>query len=306
MITFGHQTQNTSMIKNILIPTDFSETATLAKAHGARMAQLFNAKIFLLHSVETTLYTAGVGEPVLMPDMENIYKEATDQLKKAAEDIKTEYSVEVSTVIASGRPTAAIANAVKENAIDIIIMGTHGANGFEELFMGSNAHKVVTIATCPVITIRLTTKTIGFANIILPMGSYLHSRQKVNNAIELAKVYGSTIHVLGLLETNDREDDNKFSIKIESVEHALKYANINYTKKVLRANNPAVEAMKFSEEINADLILIMTEHESDLTGMFLGASAKQIVNHSKIPVMSIRPEETMIETFDPEGGTGTL
>jgi len=293
-------------IKNILIPTDFSETAILAIAHGAKMAQLFKAKIFLLHSVETTLYTAGVGEPVMMPDIQDIYKEATEQLNKTAEALKTEYAIDIAPIIANGRPAAAIASAVKENNIDIIIMGTHGASGFEELFMGSNAHKVVTIAPCPVITIRLTTKTIGFANIILPIGSYLHSRQKVNNAIELAKVYGSTVHILGLLETNDKEDDSKFAIKIETVEHALNHANIKYTKKIIRATNPAVEAMKFSEEINGDLILIMTEHESDLTGMFLGASAKQIVNHSKIPVMSIRPEETMIETFSPDGGTGTL
>lgn len=295
-----------STIKNILIPTDFSETATLAVAHGAKMAQLFKAKIFLLHSVETTLFTAGIGEPVMMPDIQEIYKEANEELNKVAGDLKSKYGVDVVPIIASGRPAAAISSAVKENAIDIIIMGTHGASGFEELFMGSNAHKVVTISTCPVITIRLTTKTIGFSNIILPIGSYLHSRQKVNNAIELAKVYNATVHILGLLDTNDKEDGDKFAIKMETVEHALKEAAIRYTKKIIRATNPAVEAMKFSEEVNGDLILIMTEHESDLTGMFLGASAKQIVNHSKIPVMSIRPEETMIETFDPEGGTGTL
>lgn len=295
-----------STIKNILIPTDFSETATLAVAHGVNMARLFNAKIYLLHSVETTMYTAGVGEPVMMVDLDSIYKNATTQLNKEAEQIKSEYHADVTTIIASGRPATAIMDAVKEHHIDIIIMGTHGASGFEELFMGSNAHKVVNVATCPVITIRLTTKTIGFSNIILPIGSYFYSRQKVNNAIELAKVYNSTVHILGLLETNDKEEDDKFAIKIESVEHALQHAGVKYTKKIIRANNPAVEAMKLSEEIGADLILIMTEHESDLTGMFMGPSAKQIVNHSKIPVMSIHPQETMIETFDPEGGTGTL
>lgn len=295
-----------STIKKILIPTDFSETATLAVAHGAMMAHLFNAQIYLLHSVETSLYAAGPGEPVLMLDAENIYKDAVQELNNQADEIKKDYDVDITTLMVSGKPVVAITNAVKENNIDIIIMGTHGASGFEELFMGSNAHKIVNIAPCPVITIRLSTKTIGFSNIILPIGSYLQSRQKVNNAIELASRYKSTIHLLGLLETNDKEEDNKFEIKLETVERALKHANIKYTKKMLRANSPAVEAMKFSEQIGGDLILIMTEHESDLTGMFLGASAKQIVNHSKIPVMSIRPQETMIETFDPEGGLGII
>lgn len=293
-------------IKNILIPTDFSETAALAVAHGTMMAHLFNAKIYLLHSVEAIMYPGGPGEPVMAPDMETIYRDAMEQLRKEAEAIKGKHTVEITTLITSGRPATAINDAAKENKIDIIIMGTHGASGFEELFMGSNAHKVVTVATCPVITIRLSTKSIGFKNIILPIGSYLQSRQKVNNAIKLASVYNSAVHILGLLETNDKEDDMKFGIKLETVEKALQHANIKYTKKMIRANNTAAEAMKFSEEVGGDLILIMTEHESDLTGMFMGASAKQIVNHSKIPVMSIRAQETMIETFNPEGGTGTL
>ena len=295
-----------STIKSILIPTDFSETATLAVAHGANMAHLFNAKIYLLHSVETTLFAAGPGEPVLALEGENVYKVAVEQLNKQAEEIKKKYNVDIATLIVSGKPAAAITTAVKENNIDIIIMGTHGASGFEELFMGSNAHKVVNLAPCPVISIRLTTKTIGFKNIVLPIGSTIHSRQKVDNAIQLASKYNSTVHLLGLLETNDSMDDKKFGIKLETVEKVLKHANITYTKKLIRAHNPAIEAMKFSDEIGGDLIMIMTDHESDLTGMFMGAVAKQIVNHSKIPVMSIRPEETMIETFDPEGGTGQL
>lgn len=165
---------------------------------------------------------------------------------------------------------------------------------------------MVNLAPCPVISIRLTTKKIGFSNIILPIGNSIHSRQKVNNAIELASKYNSTVHILGLLQTDDKMDDDKFKIKLDTVEQALKKANIKFTKKVIRANNPAVEAMRFSEEVGGDLIMIMTDHESDLTGIFMGAGSKQIVNHSKIPVMSIRPEETMIDTFDPEGGTGVL
>lgn len=295
-----------STIKNILIPTDFSETAVLAIASGVKMAHLFKAKVYLFHAVETTLYAAGPGEPVLMLDAENVFKGATEQLNKQAGEIKKEYDIDITTLVVNGKPASSITQAVKDNNIDIIIMGTHGASGFEELFMGSTAHKVVTLAPCPVITIRLTRKTTGFKNIIVPIGNTIHSRQKVNNAIELASRYNATIHLLGLLQTDDNMDDDKFKIKIETVENALKHAHVNFTKKIVRALNPAVEAMRFSEEIGGDLILIMTDHESDLTGIFMGVGSKQIVNHSKIPVMSIRPIESMIETFDPEGGTGVL
>ncbi len=185
-------------------------------------------------------------------------------------------------------------------------MGTHGASGFEEFFIGSNTHKVVHIAPCPVISVQMFAKRVGFSNIIMPIGNNLHSRQKVNNVIELANVYKSTVHILGLLETDDATDEKKFEIKLNSVENAVKHAGITYTRKLIRGNKLAIEALEYSKEVGGDLIAIMTGHESDMNDTFLGAFAKHIVNHSKIPIMSIKPEETMIEVFDPEGGTGVL
>ncbi|HTA26484.1 MAG TPA: universal stress protein [Bacteroidia bacterium] len=293
-------------IKNILIPTDFSETANLAVAHGANMAHLFNAKMFLLHSVEPFTAINAPGEPALVMEAENMYNDGVAQLKKVASEITQKYNVDITTITVNGKPAAAISEAVKDNNIDIIVMGTHGASGFEEFFIGSNTHKVVNLATCPVISIQATSKNVGFSNIVAPISNSTHSRQKINNIIELASKYNSTVHLLGLLETNDPVDAKKFDIKLESVENMLKKANIKFTKKLVHGHNPAVEAMKFSEEVNGDLIVIMTDHESDLTGMFLGTVAKQIVNHSKIPVMSIRPIASDVEAFDPAGGTGEI
>ncbi len=293
-------------IKNILIPTDFSETANLAVAHGANMAKLFNAKIYLLHAVEANIPIGAPGEPALVIEADNIYNDAVAQLKKIADELTQKYQVEIATIAVNGKPAAAVAEAVKENNIDIIVMGTHGASGFEEFFIGSNAHKVVNLATCPVISIQVNSKNVGFSNIVAPISNSTHSRQKINNIIELAAKYNSTVHLLGLLETNDATDAKKFEIKLESVEHTLNKANVKFTKKLVHGHNPAVEAMKFSEEVNGDLIVIMTDHESDLTGMFLGTVAKQIVNHSKIPVMSIRPIPANYEEFDPAGGTGEI
>ncbi len=295
-----------STIKNILIPTDFSETATLAVAHGAHMAHLFKARIYLLHSVETTLYSGSPGEPILMQAAETIYNMGADQLKKVADEIRKDYEVEIITLTVNGKPASAIAEAVKDHAIDIIIMGTHGASGFQEVFVGSNTNRTVHLAPCPVISIMAASKDIGFENIVMPISNTLHSRQKINNVIELATKYNSTVHVIGLLESQDTTDENKFNLKLESVTSALTHATIKYTLKTVRGRNLAIEAMKFSEEIGADLITIMNDHESDLAGMLLGAVAKHIVNHSKIPVMSIPPEKSTVEDFDPAGGSGTL
>jgi len=293
-------------IKRILIPTDFSETARLAVMHGAYMAHLFNAKLFLLHAIETEVY-AMLPEPAFVMEIETPQEPITEKLNRAADDIVKKYAVEISTLTITGKPSKGIISAVKENDIDLIIMGTHGAGGFEEFFVGSNTQQVVHLAPCPVLSVQKFAKRVGFSNIVLPIDSTLHSRQKVNNLITLATAYKSTVHILGLLQKSDKYiDEKKFEIKLDSVEDSLKQAGIPYTKALVRGDNLAMEAMDYSKKIGGDLIVIMSDHESSLTGMFMGAYAQQIVNHSKIPVMSIKPEETTIEEFDLTGGTGVI
>lgn len=293
-------------IKRILIPTDFSETAELAVAHGAYMAHLFKAKIFLLHAVEAEVF-AMLPESALVMEVETPQEFVTEKLNQVASSIVKKYDVELSTITVNGKPSKGIAVAVKENDIDLIVMGTHGAGGFEEFFIGSNTQRVAHLAPCPVISIQKSAKKVGFSNIIMPIDTTLHSRQKINNVISLATAYKSTVHILGLLEKDNEDiDEKKFKIKLDSVEDRLTQANIPFTKKIVRGDNLAVEAMNYSDKVGGDLLVIMSDHESNLTGMFMGAYAQQIVNHSKIPVMSIKPEETIIETFDPIGGTGII
>jgi nucleotide-binding universal stress UspA family protein len=293
-------------IKRILIPTDFSETAQLAVAHGAYMAHLFKAKVFLLHAVEAEVY-AMLPESALVMEIETPQEHVAEKMNRIADNIVKKYDIELSTLTVNGKPANTIATAIKENGIDLIIMGTHGAGGFEEFFIGSNTHRVVTLAPCPVLSIQKFAKKVGFSNIVMPIDSTLHSRQKINNVITLATAYKSNVHILGLLEKDtDEVDEKKFQIKLDSVEDRLVQANIPFTKKLVRGDNLAVEAMNYSKEVRGDLIVIMSDHESKLTGIFMGAYAQQIVNHSKIPVLSIKPEDTTIETFDLTGGTGVI
>jgi nucleotide-binding universal stress UspA family protein len=57
--------------------------------------------------------------------------------------------------------------------------------------------------------------------------------------------------------------------------------------------------MEYATEIKADLIIIMNEQEVNTTGFFMGPYAQQVVNHSKIPVISIRPSSSDVEFVNP-------
>ncbi len=279
-------------IEKILIPTDFSETGLLALEHGAFMARLLKAELFLLHVIEVAEYKYQVHEPIdVVRSDDEVEQAAAEKLEAVADRIRTEYGIKVQTLMGEGRPAQGIAELAKEREADLIIMGTHGAKGFEEYFIGSNAQKTVTIASCPVLTVQTHAQKLGFSDIVVPIDNSLHSREKVDHAIALASHYASRVHILGLLNTDEDTNEKKFNIKLDAVEKAVKHAGLVYTRHTVKGSNLAEEALNYSGRAGADLIVVLADHESSMHGAFLGGFAKQIINHSKIPVLSIRPTE---------------
>jgi nucleotide-binding universal stress UspA family protein len=279
-------------VKNILVPTDFSKTSLLAVDYAAFMASLSKANLYLLHSLEFPDTAYNIYNPItVIQNNEELEKGAVKSLKDFAEKLKKKYSITVKTICSKGKASGAIVKEVTDNKIDIVVMGTHGAHGFNEYFMGSNAHQTVMICPCPVITVQTPSKKLGFTNIVLPIDDNLHSRQKVDYAINLAKIYSAKINILGLRDSKDKSDIKKFNIKLDSVQKAIDKAGLASDCKIVKGKNLAVSAMAYSEKVKADLIVVLSDHESDMSGMFLGMFAKQIVNHSKIPVMSVKPVE---------------
>ena len=167
-------------------------------------------------------------------------------------------------------------------------MGTHGNSGFLSHFIGSNASKVIHSSKVPVLTIQEHIKKIGFSKIVLPIDSSRHSRDKVGIAAGMAEKYGAEIHVLGCVTPLHEEELGLMNVRIKQVETFLDKHEIIYKSVIKHGNNLAKMSMGFSQEINADLLVIMTEQEST-PGLFMGPFAQQIVNHSQIPVLSITP-----------------
>jgi nucleotide-binding universal stress UspA family protein len=279
-------------IQRILVPVDFLPASEYAIEYGSYLAKAFSAEIFLLHILESEqMYPPEwFGSKNQNADSRFIRKKVSEKLGEHSKNIKKKYGIVSKTILTIGKPATKIAETVLERSINLIVMGTHGASGFEEFFIGHTAHKVVNISPCPVITLREGfTLSAGIKSIVLPIDESLHSRQKVQNVISVASKCKSIVHILGVIQSKDKSEVAKFNIKVNSVEKAVKKAGLVCTRKVIKGSNVALEAMNYAEEVNAELLAIMTDHESNMTGTFMGAFAQQIINHSIVPVLSIKP-----------------
>lgn len=276
-------------IGRIAVPTDFSESAEVALDFALKMAKMFNADIALIHILEEGAYAG-----IFSPSEKTQYVErekAQQRLQDKAHSLEKEHGINVSQEVRTGRIYDQIIEASREAGADIIIMGTHGVSGWAEFFAGSNAFRVVTQASCPVMTVQGHSANGGFKNIILPMDRTPETRQKVRIAAEIAKKYGATIHIGTMLLEDNEEIRFDFAKKIKQVTEYLDRQGILHEQNTLVGDNLATMTMNYAESKKGDLVVIMTEQEYNLTGFLMGPYAQQVVNHCKIPVLSISPEE---------------
>lgn len=141
--------------KNILVATDFSEPSAVALAYGRNLARAFGARLFVLHVIEDVMlrYSAEIGFalPELQADLEQAARRDIDAL--VTDDDRKTIDV-VAAIETSANIAGAIVAYAKDNAVDLIVTGTHGRGAVSHLLMGSVAERVVRLAPCPVLTVR--------------------------------------------------------------------------------------------------------------------------------------------------------
>lgn len=286
-------------IKKILVPTDFSDTAANALKQAITLAKNNNASIKLIHAVAQTYITGSeLTVPTSKSFFDKVQKSATQHLKSFVSEQAKKSGVSITYEVKMGPVEQTINYTAKKEKFDLIIMGTHGTSGGKEFFIGSNAYKVVHNAECPVITVQKKIKN-GFKNIILPIRLGLHSRQKVAYVTELAKIYGSTVHIVGFTYDKSKDSKDKVKLYVKQVEKYLSQSDIQYTSTHIFEPNFTKSVLEYAKTINADLIAIMNHNDFSFDQLIDGPYAKQFVNHSDIPVLSIPLIENDEVSYDP-------
>lgn len=141
---------------DVLLATDFSETARRAAAHAVALAEHHDATLHLLHVVEEFSYWESFdlkhfpSDEVSAELQENARIALSDLLEE--EGLDTDAVVEI--VVREGKPFVEIARAAREFEIDVLVIGSHGQTGLAETLFGSTAERVVRKAPCSVLVVR--------------------------------------------------------------------------------------------------------------------------------------------------------
>jgi nucleotide-binding universal stress UspA family protein len=142
-------------VKRILAPTDFSEPAEACVQTASELAQHFGAELLLVYVVPAV--------PSLPPDPNYVFKipeyeqylhaDAEKHLRQVSQQLVAN-NVKVRTQVGHGPAAHEIVLIARKEAVDLIVIATHGSTGLERWVFGSVAEKVVRMADCPVLTVR--------------------------------------------------------------------------------------------------------------------------------------------------------
>ncbi len=275
----------------ILIPTDFSEISLLAIKHGGFLAKETNEELILLH----VHHDPNIIQSIFSTSDTLKQKELAQTIDKEMEKINTilfsNFGITAKTIVKYGNPKKEIINVAKEVNATLIIMGTHGYGRLEEIVIGSNTLKVITNAPCPIMAISHPAHKLGFSNIVLPIDTSMHARQKVQFAIQFAKKFNATIHALALLTSSESHHEPSLKVMLNQVKKYAAESNVKVVTEVkTNVVNRAQATIDYVIKIESELIVITSDQDAEISQIYLGPYKQQILHLSPVPVITIQPK----------------
>lgn len=254
----------------LLVPTNFTEVDEVAFSHALELAEAIPAKVVLLHIL----------------NKEETREEIETEFKEIIELVAEDTDVEVGYVIKEGVLYDEIAAVADEVEAHMIVMGTHGLQGWQFL-TGSRALKIITQSHIPFIVVQERGPRVGgFDHIVLPIDFTNEEKQKLHYVASLAKYFDGEVHIV----TPDYEDEflsNKVSRNLHYAKNFLDEQEVSYDTEMLDEKQFDKATVRYAAKIDADLICILN-HEDAVSQLF-GTSVEQqiITNVAQIPVMVI-------------------
>jgi nucleotide-binding universal stress UspA family protein len=265
-------------MKKILVPTDFSDNARNALAHAIEIANLFGGQIHLLHAYRMPS-RAGMFKSVESYMLDEIRPQMQDWEEWTKERLTG--GGEVGHTILRDDFIHAVSAVASKQAIDLIVMGTQGASGIKEVFLGSNTGMILKHCRLPLLAIPS-----GFAfrpirTIVLAIDDQdISSRQVLVPLSGLAKALQSKVLVYHVEKEEDAGIDPSVSQFLEDLEFSLHYeSDTSDFNKKLNA---------FVHDQQADLLCMVRRPKWIFERLFGGSVTLKTVFNSPVPLLVLR------------------
>lgn len=277
-------------MKKIIVPVDFSDLSRHALHFAVEFAEKIGGSITLLHVLEYPLTLFTITGQSDKEAIENFYppefiarvKEHLNEWKERNE--RENVSIEI--LLKYGNSFQKISESVTEEDANYIVMGSKGASGLKEIFIGSNAARMVRFAKCPVIIIKGETHLKDFESLVFATDGTIEQDEIARKVHDLQQLLHLPLHLLKVKTPYNWLEDVQVKQQLThfAERNSLAYEKVDF----VIADFIDEGAVKYAEENKSGLIVIGTHGRTGLRHLIGGSTAEALVNESTIPVVVFR------------------
>jgi nucleotide-binding universal stress UspA family protein len=268
-------------INKILAAIDFSESSLNALDTAVFLAEKYEASLYILHVQDNTFEF--VGEDKL--SLPSIANHSGNILTALSVDIERKTKNKPHILGGEGyAPEVILRNAIRYEC-DLIVLGTYGASGSRDGFVGTTTYNVIKYASCPVLSIPPGKKWLSFKRPFLPVRPVI-SVLKQFDVLRNFLFPGAHLDMLGLSsgQPGARKDLDRL---IAGIWKKLQDDNVTARTDWDEAHSVAETVLRHAEKNNTDLIIITPSIDISAKQFYIGPNAHKIIHSARIPVLNI-------------------
>ena len=277
-------------MKNFIIPIDFSKESINGLELAVQFSKVQEVNIQMVYVITSV----SDYHPSTISDEKKFAEERFKKLILEYEP-RLENNSKMRYIIKQGKVYKEIVNQVNSYRDAVVCASTHGASGFEELFVGSNALKIMTATNKPVFAIRKSPVPTKIKKIVVPIKLHPDTRQKLPAAAEVAKLFGAEVHVVGISTKNNKRDLKRIQSYCDQSVGFLKSRKVHSVQHMVTGDSLPILTLNYASAVGADLIIIMASR-IDKWNVLFGSYAQQMMNKSKVPLLCITPRAKQLPT----------
>lgn len=287
-------------MKKLLVPTDFSDCAENAKDSAIRIAERIGAEIHLLHSVNTPVdwqeFEAYTDRGIIpfsggsQAELHSDFNTAVEAIDSKMGDIISEAeakSLKAHKHVVYNYNYNDIIKWSDDNDIDLIVMGSHGASGWNELFVGSITQKVVRSSGTPVLVVKGDSDLSSMKDLVFASDyEETDAIDDLKEAISFTKIFGGTLHLV-FVNTPRKFEDSVHSF--DKMESFLSQTEVDVPYELHVFNEYSIEQgiWAFAEREEMNLIASPTHGYHGMRRLFNPNVTEHLINHSRKPVLCL-------------------
>ena len=273
-------------MNTIILPTDFSKNANNAFTFAVELAKRNDRKIVVLHTNHYDIAPSSIPPELELQQFRQLQIVTKEKLEQIQKEVLAK-GVDCKTAVEIGPLNDVLDEVSSRKRAKLIVMGTQGASGLKETFLGSNTGNAINHTKTPILAIPENYSFNDFEKVVFTTNYERRSAMDFKHLIQMIELFRSNIKILHIANGDlSYAEEEKLLNKFEN-EMKEKYPSVNISSQLMYGEETENIMTDFIKREHVNLVCFTTKHRSLLERIFGKPSVtKKMIYHSSVPILA--------------------